>query len=186
MRSLERFADNRNIPWNPPTTFRPNQIVTATTEVPSFSLRTALSAIPFVSGRWIVDVKWFQGNSSQALPNSKELSVWTTFGLQELLQALLCFLRSFLRFTWVGFYPLCSRVQYHDSVSMMAFPTARETFENSFPSPEKFSFYTCTIVSMEWLRSCTTTAYLWLFRDSPPSLTNFVICCCQVTELFCS
>ena len=55
MRGLERFADNRNIPWNPPTTFRP--IVTATTEVPSFSLRTALSAIPFVSDRWGVDVQ---------------------------------------------------------------------------------------------------------------------------------
>ena len=73
-----------------------------------------------------------------------------TFGPQELLQALLCFLRSF-RFTWVGFCPLCSQVQYHDSASMMAFPTARESFVNSFPSPEKFWFYKGMIVSVEWL-----------------------------------
>ena len=85
MRGLERFAENRNIPWNQPTTFR---LVTAQTEVPSFILRTALSAIPLVSDRWGVDVLRFQGNSSHALPNSKELSVSMTFGLQELLQAL--------------------------------------------------------------------------------------------------
>ena len=45
-----------------------------------------------------------------------------TFGflvrLQELLQALLCLLRSF-RFTWVRFYPLSSQVLYHYSVSMI-------------------------------------------------------------------
>ena len=70
MGGLERFADSRNIPWNPPTTFR---LVKATREVPSFILRTALSAIPLVSDRWGVDVQRFQGNSSQALPNSKEL-----------------------------------------------------------------------------------------------------------------
>ena len=48
--------------------------------VPSLTLRTALSAIPFVSERWGVHVQWFHDNSSQDLPNSKELSVWMTFG----------------------------------------------------------------------------------------------------------
>ena len=43
--------------------------------VPSSILRTALSAIPFVSERWGVDVQWCQDRSSQALPNSGELSV---------------------------------------------------------------------------------------------------------------
>ena len=46
-----------------------------TAEVPSFSLRTALSAIPFVSDLCGVDVQFFQERSSQALPNSKELSM---------------------------------------------------------------------------------------------------------------
>ena len=45
-----------------------------TAEVPSFHLGTALSSIPFVSDRCGVDVQWFQEKSSQALPNSKELS----------------------------------------------------------------------------------------------------------------
>ena len=33
-----------------------------------------------------------------------------------------------------------------------AFPTARETFVNSFPSPEKFVFHTGTTESIEWLK----------------------------------
>ena len=49
-------------------------------EVPSFTLRTALSAIPFVSDLCGVDVQRFQERSSQALPNSGELSVWMTLG----------------------------------------------------------------------------------------------------------
>ena len=39
-------------------------------------------------------------------------------GLQELLQALLCFLRSFC-FTWVGLWPLSCQILYHNSVSMI-------------------------------------------------------------------
>ena len=58
--------------------FRPDCNNTA--EVPSFTLRTALSAIPFVSDPWGVDVQWFQKRSSQTLPNSKELSVQMTLG----------------------------------------------------------------------------------------------------------
>ena len=34
---------------------------------------------------------------------------------------------------------------------LFAFQTARETFVNSFPSLEKFLFYTGTTVSIEWL-----------------------------------
>ena len=47
-----------------------------TADVPSFILRTALSAIPFVSDRWGVEVPWFHDNSSHAPPNSIELSVF--------------------------------------------------------------------------------------------------------------
>ena len=51
-----------------------------TADVPSFTLHTALSAIPFVSDLCGVDVQWFQERSSQDLPNSKELSVYMTWG----------------------------------------------------------------------------------------------------------
>ena len=47
----------------------------STGDVPSFTLRTALSAIPFVCDLCGVDVQWFKDHSSQDLPNSKELSV---------------------------------------------------------------------------------------------------------------
>ena len=47
-RDLECFADSSNIPWNP--------ACNNTADVPSFTLRTALSAIPFVSDLCGVDV----------------------------------------------------------------------------------------------------------------------------------
>ena len=53
--------------------FRPDCNNTA--EVPSLTPRTALSPIPFVSDLCGVDVQWFQDNSLQDSPNSKELSV---------------------------------------------------------------------------------------------------------------
>ena len=46
-----------------------------TAEVHSFTLRTALSTIPFVSDLCGVDVQWFQERSSQTLPNSKEITL---------------------------------------------------------------------------------------------------------------
>ena len=66
-----------------------------------------------------------------------------------------------------------------------AFPTARESFVNSFPSLEKIWF------SWAWLyplssTSCTTTAY-WCFVPRFTIFTeNFVICCYQVTNFFCT
>ena len=102
----------------------------STAEVPSLSLCTALSAVPFVSELWGVNAQWFQDNSSQALPNSKELRVWMTCGLT------------------IGsrnFRKLCS-------VSWEVF----------------------VLHGYDWIhgvaRSCTTTAYRWLFRDSHSSL----------------
>ena len=73
--------------------FRPD--CNNTTEVPSSNLRTALSAIPLVSDRCGVDVQWFQERSSQALPNSKELSVKMTFGF-------LSGSRNFRKLLWVS------------------------------------------------------------------------------------
>ena len=92
-----------------------------TAEVPSFALRAALSAIPFVSDRCGVDVQWFQERSSQALPNSKELSVLMTFGS-------LSGSRYFCKLLWVS-CEVCvlhgydwihwgSQVLHHDCISM--------------------------------------------------------------------
>ena len=50
-------------------------------EVPSFTLRTALSTMPCVSDRWSVAVRCFHDRSSQDLPNSNELSEKVTCGL---------------------------------------------------------------------------------------------------------
>ena len=69
----EFFADSS--PWNPPSIRYPDRTAIAPQMSHSFTLRTALSAIPSVSDLCGVDVQWFQGNSSQDLPNSKELSV---------------------------------------------------------------------------------------------------------------
>ena len=56
---LGHFADNNSIPWNQPTIFhfsyKPD--CNSTAEVRSFILRTALSAIRFVSDRWCVEVR---------------------------------------------------------------------------------------------------------------------------------
>ena len=45
-------------------------------DVPFFSF-------PFVPERWGVDVQWYHDKSSQALPNSRELSVKMTFGFLD-------------------------------------------------------------------------------------------------------
>ena len=55
---LEHFADSNSIPWNPPTIHCTDLIATITADVPSFILRKAQSAIPFVSDRWGVEVRW--------------------------------------------------------------------------------------------------------------------------------
>ena len=97
--NLWRFADSSSIPWNPSTIFRPDLIVIVPQMSLFLTLRTALLTIPYVFDLCGVDVRWFQDNSSQDLPTSKELLVQMTFWfprrLQELLQALLRFLRSF-------------------------------------------------------------------------------------------
>ena len=53
-RDLEFFADSSSIPWNPLTIFRPDLIATVP-QRPSFTLRTALSAILLVSDLCVFD-----------------------------------------------------------------------------------------------------------------------------------
>ena len=56
-RDLECFADGINIPGNQPTIRCPKPGCNISADVPSFTLRTALSAIPFVSDLCAVDVQ---------------------------------------------------------------------------------------------------------------------------------
>ena len=79
-RDLVCFADSSDIPWNPPTIFRPDLSAT----IPQMSL-PSFCALLFRQSHLsqideVVDVQWFQHRSSQALPNSKELSVLMTLG----------------------------------------------------------------------------------------------------------
>ena len=108
--------------------FRPECNNTA--EVPSFTLRTALSAIPFVTDLCGVDVQWSRIILHKTLPNSKELSVWMTLG--------------FLFGSKNFFKLLC------------------------------VSWKVCVLHGYDWIhwvvKSCTSIAYRWLFRDSQHSL----------------
>ena len=140
-RDLECFADDSSNPWNLSTVSHPDLIATIQQTYFLFTLRTALSAVPFVSDLCGVDAHWFQERSSQALPNSKELSVWLTLG----------------------------------------FPFGSKNFCKLF-------YVFCEVFVLhgyDWIhwvaKSCTTTAYRWLFRDSNPSLT---IGCNQITRIF--
>ena len=98
-RDLVCFADSSKHSMESAHHFSSRPDCNNTAEVPSFALRPALSTIPFVSDLCGVDVQSFQERSSQALPNSKELSsvndFWFPIRLQELLQASL-FLVKFL------------------------------------------------------------------------------------------
>ena len=62
-------------------------------------------------------------------------------------------------------------------------------FCDGFENFRKFFSVSCEVLVLHgfhWVaKTCTTTAYRWLFRDSRPSL-RIVLCCCQVTILFCA
>ena len=95
---------------------------------PHNGINTQNIPIPFVSDLCGVDVQWFQERSSQALPHSKELSSVNDFrfpvGFQELLQALLCFLRRFCS-TRMRLDLLCGQVLHHDCISVIRDPHVR-------------------------------------------------------------
>ena len=130
---LWRFADRCNIPWNLRANFHSDLISTMRQEVPSFTLRTALSAIPFVSDLCGVDVQWFQERSSTGFAevqgivsvNDFRFPIW----LQELLQASLGFLWSFC-FARIRLDPFGGQVLHHDCISMIVsrFTTFTENF----------------------------------------------------------
>ena len=74
---LQHFAEsNRQHSIESAHHFSSKPDCNSTADVPFFFiLRTALSAIPFVSDRWGVEVRWFHDRPSHDLPNSNELSV---------------------------------------------------------------------------------------------------------------
>ena len=90
-----------------------------TADVPSFTLRTALSAIPFAYNLCGLHV---QERTSQALPNSKKNVGVNDFRLpirlQELLQAPLSFLRGFC-FARIRLDPVGGQVLHYDCISMI-------------------------------------------------------------------
>ena len=149
---LWRFADRCNIPQNLPTNFQSDLI--ATIQQRCFPLPEKICALLFQQSHvFLICVvltynEWFQERSSQALPNSKELSVQMTLGF-------LSGSRNFCKLLGVS----CEVFVLH---------------------------------GYDWIhwvvKSCTTTAYRWLFRDSQPSLIteDFVICCNQITKNFCT
>ena len=120
-RDLECFADSRSIPWNPPTILGPDLIAT----IPQMSLLSLCALLSQQSHSFLICVALTYNDSRlilhklcQILRNASVNDFWFPGRLEELLQALLCFLRSFC-LTWVGLYPLSSQVLYHDSVSMI-------------------------------------------------------------------
>ena len=116
-----------------------------TAEVPSFTLRTALSAIPFVSDLWcwrtMVPGRIFTGFAKfQGIVSVNDFRL--PIRLHELLQTSLSFLWNFC-FTRIRLDLLSSQVLHHDCISMIV---------------PRFTTFT----------------------------ENFVICCNQITKIFCT
>ena len=116
---LDISRDSKSIPIEPAHHFSSKPDCNNCAVVPSFTLRTALSAMPFVSERWGFQVRWFQDKTSHAFPNSIELSVYSSVRSVRRLQE---FWHTFLRFVWrfcfirIRLNPLSGKILYHDSV----------------------------------------------------------------------
>ena len=128
-RDLEYFADSSYIPWNPPTIFHPDLIAT-TLQMPLLSpsvsnpicFRSVWCRSPMIPEKIFTGFAKIQGIVCVfvfRLP----------FRLQELLQAPLCFLRSFC-FARIRLDPLGGQVLHHDCISMNVsrFATFTENF----------------------------------------------------------
>ena len=117
-RDLECFADGSNTPWNPPTMFHPNLIAT----ILQMSL-PSLSALLFQQSHLFpICVVLTYNDSRKIFTNFAKFQGIVSvndfrlpFRLQELLQAPLCFLRSFC-FARIRLDPLGSQVLHHCSV----------------------------------------------------------------------
>ena len=91
----------------------------STADVPSFTLRTVLSAIPFVSDLCGVDVLWFQDNSSEDLH----------FRFPRRLQ-------NFIRFFWVSWevFVLLGLDCFHRVAKFCTTTAYRRLLRDSLPS----------------------------------------------------
>ena len=101
-----------------PTPFISDLIATILLTYLPFTRRTALSAMPIVSDRWSVDVRWFHDKTSHAIPNSIRLSVYTTVSTCDGSNNF----NKFFRLMW-GFSlaqtrlnPFSCKILHHDSV----------------------------------------------------------------------
>ena len=109
-RGLERFEDNRNIPWNLPNIFRPSRIEPVLQKsLPQFSVPRSQQCHSSRNGEALVY------NDSRII-----------------------------------LHKLCQFPKNCEFLRLWDFPTARETFANSFPCPANSCSYTGLIVSIEW------------------------------------
>ena len=82
-------------------------------------------------------------------------------------------------------------IMLHNTCQIFSKLYVRVTFGfcDGFENFRKIFSVSCEVLVLHgfhWVaKTCTTTAYRWLFRDSRPSL-RIVLCCCQVTILFCA
>ena len=120
-RDLECFADRYNVPRNPPTNFHQDLIATIL-QMPLLSLYALSLSNPMcfrsvwcrrtmIPGKIFTTFAEFQGIVSLN-------DFWLPIGLQKLVQAPLCFLRSFC-FARICLDPLGGQVLHHDCISMI-------------------------------------------------------------------
>ena len=124
-----------------------------------------------IPGKIFTSFAKFQGSVSV---NDIRFPIW----LQELLQALLCFLRSFC-FARIRLDPVGGQVLHHDCISMIVsrFTTFTENFVICCYQVTKF--FSTRYGSA---KSCTTTANRWLFRDSPLVIFRVLASFCSVSR----
>ena len=132
IRDLWRFADRYSIPWNLPTNFHPDLIATIL-QTHLLSLCVLLSQQSHLFPICVVltyndSRKIFTGFANfQRIVSVNDFRL--PIRLQELLQAPLCFLRSFC-FAQIRLDPLGGQVLHHDCISMIVsrFTTFTENF----------------------------------------------------------
>ena len=137
-RDLDCFADRKSIPWNLLTNFHPDLIAI----IPQRCLPLLCALLFQQSHLFLICVVLTYNDSRKDLHKLCQKNFRFPIWLQELLQAPLCFLRSFC-FAWIRLDPLGGQVLHHDCISMIV---------------SRFTIFT----------------------------ENFVICCYQVTNFFCT
>ena len=162
-----------------------------TAGVPHFTLRTAVSAIPFVSDLCGVDVQWFQDNSSQDLPNSEEFVSVNDFELprrhQEIHGTSLSSSGSPEKFLFYSGrivpieLPYLAPQQRIDDCYVISHPSLR-TLWSAFITSPKFSAWGTPVPS----RLLQEALVIFVFKEISPfrSFGKWEKCCVYSVPLF--